>query len=355
MNYNRNNTRKIYIGNVAIGENEPIAIQSMTNTKTENVTATVKQILRVEDAGCDIIRVAVPNVEAGNAIKKIKEQINIPIVADIHFDHRLALLSIENGADKIRINPGNIGSKTKVKEVVSAAKYNGVPIRIGVNAGSLEKEILEKYNHKLCAEALVESANKHIQILEEQNFENIIVSLKTSDVRLTIDAYEKFSQHYDYPLHLGITEAGTLINSAIKSSAGIGYLLLNGIGDTIRISITGDPVDEIKVSKELLSSIGLLSENHKMIKFISCPTCGRTEIDLIGITEKVQKRLEGIKKNITVAIMGCVVNGPGEAKEADIGIAGGKEKVVIFKKGIVIKTIPESEAVDELVKEIMTL
>ena len=346
-------TRKIRIGNRYIGGGEPILIQSMTNTRTQDKTATIEQIKRLEDAGCDIIRIAVPDMEAAEAVKDIKNKISIPLVADIHFDYRLAIQSIINGADKIRINPGNIGDNERVKKVIDAAKERGIPIRIGINSGSLEKEILEKYGSPT-ADALVESALKNVRLVESMDFSDIVISIKSSDVLLTIDSYIKASKAANYPLHLGITEAGTLLAGSVKSSVGLGILLYNGIGDTIRVSLTGDPAEEIYAAKEILKSLKLLKEG---IEIISCPTCGRTCVDLIRITEEVEKRIKGIeaKKPMKVAIMGCAVNGPGEAKEADLGIAGGQGEFLLFLKGKTVRKIPQENVIEELIKEIEAL
>lgn len=344
-------TREVKIGNKKIGGNNPILVQSMTNTDTHDIEKTIEQIRRLEAEGCDIIRVAVPDMEAAEAIKEIKKNINIPLVADIHFDYRLAIKSIENGADKIRINPGNIGREENIKKVVEIAKEKGIPIRIGVNSGSLEKEILHKYKG-VTAEAVVESALKNVLILEKLGFYDIVISLKTTNVPLTIEAYKLASSKVDYPLHVGITEAGTIEAGTIKSAIGIGTLLYLGIGDTIRVSLTGDPVHEVRVGRQILRSLGLLKEG---VEIISCPTCGRTKIDLIRLAEEVEKRTRNIKKPLKVAVMGCVVNGPGEAKEADIGIAGGDGEGVIFKKGKVYKKVKEEELVEELMKEIEKL
>ena len=344
-------TKKIKVGNTYVGGDSKITIQSMTNTDTRNVKETISQIHRLQEAGCDIIRCAVPDMEASNAIKEIVNNINIPLVADIHFDYRLALKSIENGVAALRINPGNIGSIDKVKEVAKAAKDKNVPIRIGVNSGSLKKEILDKYG-KVCPEALVESALEHVRILENVNYEDIVISIKSSNVMQMIDSYRMISKAVDYPLHLGVTEAGTIWRGTIKSSVGIGALLSEGIGDTIRISLTGDPVEEIKVGREILKSLGHLNEG---IEFISCPTCGRTQIDLINIAEEVERRLINYNKNLKVAVMGCVVNGPGEAREADIGIAGGNGEGLIFKKGKIVKKVREEELVDELIEQIKNM
>jgi len=348
----RKKTRVVSIGKLAIGGDNPIAIQSMTNTDTRDVAATVAQIKALEIAGCDIIRVAVPDAAAANAIAGIKKNIGIPLVADIHFDYRLALTAMENGVDKLRINPGNIGSEIGVREIVAMARERGIPIRIGVNAGSLEKEILERNNGQATPQGMVASAQKHIHLLEDAGFDNIVVSMKASDVRLTIESYELFAEAYNYPLHLGITEAGILRTSAVKSAMGIGYLLLNGLGDTLRVSITGDPLEEIDVALDILKTIGLYQGRKKMVEIISCPTCGRTEIDLIGIAEEMNRQLRHVEKNITVAVMGCIVNGPGEGRAADIGIAGGKNKAVLFKKGEIIRSLKEDEIITVLLEEI---
>ena len=341
-------TKKIKVGNSYVGGDSKITVQSMTNTDTSDVVSTVKQILALEKAGCDIIRCAVPNASSCDAIKYITEQINIPLVADIHFDYRLAMAAIDNGVSAIRINPGNIGSMDKVKLVAQKAKANGIPIRIGVNSGSLEKEILSKYG-RVCAEALVESAMNHVKILEDINFQNIVVSIKSSNVNMMVESYRMLSKKISYPLHVGVTEAGTIWRGTIKSSIGIGTLLSEGIGDTIRVSLTGDPIEEIRVGREILRSLGYLNEG---IEFISCPTCGRTKIDLIKIAEEVEKQLVNTTKNIKVAVMGCIVNGPGEAREADIGIAGGNGEGFIFKKGEILKKVKEEDLVKELIKEI---
>ncbi len=344
----RRKTKKIRVGNIFIGGDAPISIQSMTNTITNDIESTVSQIQALTNVGCDIVRVAVPDIEAAEAISKIKEKITIPLVADIHFDYRLALKAMENGADKIRINPGNIGSFERVKEVVHMAREREIPIRIGVNSGSLEKNLLNKYG-RICAEALVESALGHVKLLEGLEFYNTVISIKSSDVKISFEAYQMLSQKTDYPLHIGVTEAGTPYSGTIKSAVGIGAMLLSGIGDTIRVSLTGDPVLEIKAAKEILKACGLYK---KGVVFVSCPTCGRTQINLIDIAQKVEKALENIEKPIKVAVMGCVVNGPGEAKEADIGIAGGKDSAVIFKKGEILRKVPESEVVQALLEEI---
>lgn len=344
----RRKTRQIAIGNVKIGGGAPISVQSMTNTKTTDTEATVAQIKALQDAGCDIVRLAVPDMAAAENIVNIKAQVNIPLVADIHFDYRLALKAIEQGIDALRINPGNIGDEERVKAVVTAAKTKHIPIRIGVNAGSLDKKLLAKYG-KVTAEALVESAMEHVRILEKLDFHDIKISLKAHDVPLTIEAYRLMSQTVDYPLHLGITEAGTVNTGIIKSAVGIGALLAEGIGDTFRISLTGDPVNEVKVANEILKALGLKEYGPTLI---SCPTCGRCNIDLPSIAAKVEKRLDGIKKPVKVAVMGCVVNGPGEARDADIGIAGGKGEGLLFRKGEIIGKVPEDKLVDALFAEL---
>lgn len=344
----RKMTRQISIDDVKIGGGAPISVQSMTNTKTTDTNATVAQIKALVDAGCDIVRVAVPDMSAAENIYNIKNQVDVPLVADIHFDYRLALKAIEQGIDALRINPGNIGDEERVKAVVEAAKIRNIPIRIGVNAGSLDKKLLAKYG-KVTAEALVESALEHIRILEKLNFYDIKISLKAHDVPLTLDAYRLMSETVDYPLHLGITEAGTVNTGIIKSAVGIGALLAEGIGDTFRISLTGDPVNEVKVANEILKALGLKEYGPTLI---SCPTCGRCNIDLPSIAEKVEQRLSGITKPIKVAVMGCVVNGPGEARDADIGIAGGKGEGLVFCKGEVINKVPEDKLVDALFEEL---
>ncbi|GIM27807.1 4-hydroxy-3-methylbut-2-en-1-yl diphosphate synthase (flavodoxin) [Clostridium polyendosporum] len=344
----RRKTREVKVGSVYIGGDSPVSVQSMTNTDTRDIESTVLQIKKLEDAGCDIIRCAVPDMEAAKAIEEITKQIKIPLVADIHFDYRLALEAIKNGVSALRINPGNIGSEERVRIVAEAAKNRGIPIRIGVNSGSLEKDLLQKYG-KPTPEALVESALRHIEILEAVNFNDIVISIKSADVINMIESYRLMSQKVDYPLHLGVTEAGTVWRGTIKSSIGIGTLLAEGIGDTIRVSLTGDPVDEIKVGKEILRTFEYVKSG---IQFISCPTCGRTKIDLIKIAQEVEDKLSSCQKNIKVAIMGCVVNGPGEAREADIGIAGGNGEGLIFKKGQIVKKVKEEELVNELIKEI---
>ena len=347
----RENTKVIQIGNKKIGGGNPVLIQSMCNTKTEDVAATVDQILKLEAAGCDIIRVAVPTMEAAAAIRQIKKQIHIPIVADIHFDYRLAIAAIESGADKIRINPGNIGAKERVKAVVDKAAEYGIPIRVGVNRGSLEKPLLEKYGG-VTAEAIVDSAKKEIAAIEDFGYDNIVVSIKSSDVMMCVKAHELMAKDCRYPLHVGITEAGTLLSGNIKSSVGLGIILYEGIGDTIRVSLTGDPLEEIKSAKLILRALKLRKGG---IEVVSCPTCGRTQIDLIGLANKVENMVEDIDMDVKVAVMGCVVNGPGEAREADLGIAGGIGEGLIIKKGEVIRKVPESELLSELRKELLAL
>ncbi|MEG0180336.1 MAG: flavodoxin-dependent (E)-4-hydroxy-3-methylbut-2-enyl-diphosphate synthase [Peptostreptococcaceae bacterium] len=348
MTYIRRQSKEVSVGNVKIGGNNPISIQSMTNTDTRDSEKTIAQIKALESVGCDIVRVAVPDMEAAKNISKIKEAVNIPIIADIHFDYRLALEAIDQGVDGVRINPGNIGNIDRVKMVVEKCREKNLKIRIGVNGGSLEKELLEKYGFAT-PEALVESAMGHIKILEDLDFYNIVISLKSSDIYKTIDAYELISKKVDYPLHIGITESGSIKKGTIKSSIGVGALLLKGIGDTIRISLTGDPTEEVVVGKEILRSLDLLNDK---IKVISCPTCGRCNIDLIDVVNKVEEKIGQMEKNITVAIMGCAVNGPGEAREADIGIAGGKGEGLLFKKGEIIRKIKNDNLVEELLNEI---
>lgn len=344
----RRQTKQIYIGNVGIGSDYPISVQSMTNTDTRNIPAMVAQIKELEEAGCEIIRVAVVDKEAAQAIKEIKKSISIPIIADIHFNYELAIESIHSGVDGLRLNPGNIGSEENVRKVVSAAKEKSIPIRIGVNSGSLEKE----YAHLPIPEGMVLSAMKHIEILEKLDYDLIKVSLKSSSVVNTIEAYRQLSKKIDYPLHIGITEAGTIKKGLVKSSVGIGILLSEGIGDTIRVSLTENPVHEVYAGYEILKSLELRT---KGLTLISCPTCGRCEIDLINLTKEVENRLCGIKTPISVAVMGCVVNGPGEARHADIGIAGGKEQAVIFKKGKILKTVPEEQLLEVLLSEIKSI
>lgn len=348
----RNETRPIHVGNVQIGGQNKVVIQSMCNTKTKDVQSTVKQILELEKAGCEIIRVACLDIEDAKAIRDIKSQIHIPIVADIHFDYRIALQAIESGVDKVRINPGNIGDEEKVRKVVEACRAKNIPIRIGVNAGSLEKDLLNKFGGVPTSEAMIESAKRHIEILERLDFYDIAISLKASDLDLCIEAYEKASQVFPYPLHLGITEAGTAFSGTIASSIGLGVLLRQGIGDTIRVSLSDNPVQEIKVAKEILKDCKLY---HKSPKLIACPTCGRTQIDLIPIAKEVEDFLQNIESDITVAVMGCAVNGPGEASQADIGIAGGIHEGILFKKGKIICKVPQDEIVNVLKKEILEM
>lgn len=344
----REHTKVVQIGNCKIGGGNPVAIQSMTNTKTEDVEATVAQILALEKAGCDIIRCAVPTMEAAQALAKIKEQIHIPLVADIHFDYKLAIAAMENGADKIRINPGNIGSTERVQAVVDVAKERNIPIRVGVNSGSLEKEIVEKYG-KVTAEGLVESALDKVALIESMGYDNLVISIKSSDVIMCIKAHELIAQKTNYPLHVGVTESGSVIAGNIKSAIGLGNILYQGIGDTIRVSLTGDPIEEIRSAKLILRSLGLKKGG---VTVVSCPTCGRTQIDLIGLAGKVEKMVEDLELDIKVAVMGCVVNGPGEAKEADIGIAGGKGEGLLIKKGEVIAKVPENQLLDALKEEL---
>ena len=346
----RDETRKIKVGDKYIGGENKVVIQSMCNTKTKNVPETVKQILQLEKAGCEIIRVACLDIEDAKSIKSIKEQIHIPIVADIHFDYKIALQAIEAGVDKIRINPGNIGDEEKTKAVVNACKKNNIPIRIGVNGGSLEKELLEKYK-KPCSDAMIESAKRHIDILEKLDFYDTCISLKASNLDMCIEAYEKAANVFNYPLHLGITEAGTAFSGTIKSSIGLGVLLRQGIGNTIRVSLSDDPIEEIKVAKEILKDCGL----YKSPNLVSCPTCGRTMYDMIPITKEIEEFLQTINSDITVAIMGCAVNGPGEAREADIGVAGGKGEALLFKKGEIIRKIKQEEIVEVLKQEILNM
>lgn len=344
----RAQTRKVRVGDIFIGGNFPISVQSMTNTDTRDVPSTVSQILKLEEAGCDIVRCAVPDEEAGEALRKIIPQIHIPLVADIHFDSALALLSIRSGVSKLRINPGNIGKKEKIRAVAEAAKDRGIPIRIGVNSGSLQKDILAKYG-QVCPEAMVESAMRHVEMLEEFDFHDIVLSVKSSDVREMIECYRLISGKVDYPLHIGVTESGTVRKGTIRSSIGIGTLLAEGIGDTIRVSLTGDPVEEVRVGREILASMGGIRKGAEMI---SCPTCGRTRLDLVRIAGEVEKRLQSVHKPIKVAVMGCAVNGPGEARRADIGIAGGNGEGLIFRRGQIVRKVKEEDLVEELMKEI---
>ncbi|MDO4323350.1 MAG: flavodoxin-dependent (E)-4-hydroxy-3-methylbut-2-enyl-diphosphate synthase [Lachnospiraceae bacterium] len=345
----RDHTKVVKIGDRAIGGGNPILIQSMTNTKTEDVAATVAQIQALTAAGCDIIRCAVPTMEAARAFSEIKKQISIPLVADIHFDYKLAIAAIENGADKIRINPGNIGSTDRVRAVVDAAKERGVPIRVGVNGGSLEKEIVER-DHGVTAEGIVESALRQTAVIEDMGYDNLVISIKSSDVMLCTAAHKLLVQKTDHPLHVGITEAGTLLSGNIKSAVGLGMILSEGIGDTIRVSLTGDPREEVKSAKLILRTLGL---RRGGIEVVSCPTCGRTKIDLIGLANRVEAMVEDIPLDIKVAVMGCIVNGPGEAKEADIGIAGGKGEGLLIKKGEVIRKVPEEQLLDVLREELL--
>ncbi len=344
----RRKTKVVKCGDVYVGGDSPITVQSMTTTNPADIINTVKEIKRLEEAGCDIVRIAVPNMEAARSIGKIKDQVRLPLIADIHFDYRLALESIKEGVHGLRLNPGNIGDPSRVKEVVGASKDGGIPIRIGVNAGSLEKSILDKYKYPT-AEGMVESALNHIAILEDLDFTDIVISLKASDVKLTVDAYRLMAERVDYPFHLGITEAGTVWAGTIKSSAGIGALLLMGIGDTIRVSLTGDPVEEIKVGRQLLKSLGIVQNE---VTVISCPTCGRCNINLIKIANQVEDKLGRLKKPIKIAVMGCAVNGPGEARDADIGIAGGIDSALLFKKGQIIRKIKEEDILSVLIDEV---
>ena len=341
-------TKVVKIGDRIIGGNNPILIQSMTNTKTEDITATVQQINELTELGCDIIRCAVPTMEAAGALKEIKKQIRIPLVADIHFDYKLAIAAIENGADKIRINPGNIGSTERVKAVVDAAKERNIPIRVGVNSGSLEKDLVEKY-HGVTAEGIVESALDKVKLIEDMGYDNLVISIKSSNVMMCVKAHELIATQPVHPLHVGITEAGTLISGNIKSAIGLGLILNKGIGDTIRVSLTGSPLEEVKSAKLILRTLGLRTGG---IEVVSCPTCGRTQIDLIGLANKVETMVSGYDLDIKVAVMGCVVNGPGEAKEADIGIAGGKGEGIIIKHGQVYKKVPENELLPALKYEL---
>lgn len=344
----RRSTRKIMIGNVPVGGNAPVVVQSMTNTDTRDIGATVNQISRLAEAGCELVRVAVPDGAAADTLKEITRLSPVPVIADIHFDHKLALKSIANGVSGLRLNPGNIGGPNPVREVVSAARERRIPIRIGVNAGSLDKSLLEKYG-KITTAGLVESALQHVRLLEENNFFDIKISLKAFDIPLMVEAYQRISKEVDYPLHIGVTEAGTPWAGTIRSAVGIGSLLSQGIGDTLRVSLTGDPVEEVRVGFEILKSLELRQRGPVIV---SCPTCGRTEINLIGIAQEVEQKIQYLTKPLKVAIMGCVVNGPGEARDADIGIAGGRGVGLLFKKGQVIRKIPEEHLVEELLKEI---
>lgn len=348
---NMKKTRPVMVGAVKIGGGAPVAVQSMTNTDTRDVSATIHQINELAQVGCEVIRVAVPDQQAAAALPAIKEGITLPLIADIHFDFRLALAALQAGVDGLRINPGNIGGKAKVQEVVAAARERSVPIRIGVNAGSLEKELLKKYGG-VTADAMVESALNHIHLLEELNYQEIKVSLKASNIPLMLEAYRKLSARVDYPMHIGVTEAGTIKSGTIKSAVGIGALLAQGIGDTIRVSLTGHPKHEVHVAWEILKALGL---RRRGVELISCPTCGRTQINLIRIAEQVEEKLAAVDKPIKVAVMGCAVNGPGEAREADVGIAGGKGVGLIFRHGEIIRQVPEEDLLEELMKEIEKL
>lgn len=349
MNSYREHTKVVRIGDRVIGGGNPILIQSMTNVRTEDTDGCIAQILRLEAAGCDIIRCTVPTLEAAESLARIKKAIHIPLVADIHFDYKMAIAAIENGADKIRINPGNIGSREKVMEVVKAARERQIPIRVGVNSGSLEKELVEKYNG-VTAQGIVESALDKVHMIEECDYDNLVISIKSSDVLMCVSAHEQLAKETEYPLHVGITESGTLFSGNIKSAVGLGIILHEGIGDTIRVSLTGDPLEEIKSAKQILKTLGLRKGG---IEVVSCPTCGRTRIDLIGLANQVEKMVENIPLDIKVAVMGCAVNGPGEAKEADIGIAGGDGEGLLIKKGIIIKKVPEDQLLNVLHEELL--
>jgi (E)-4-hydroxy-3-methylbut-2-enyl-diphosphate synthase len=344
-------SRRIYVGNVPIGDGAPVAVQSMTNTDTRDAAATIGQIRRLEDAGCEIVRLAIPDEEAAEALQRIKKEVNAPLIADIHFDYRLAISAVKAGADGLRINPGNIGGRDKLENVISEARVHGIPIRIGVNSGSLQKDILEKYGHPT-PEAMAESALEYVRLFEEMDFTNIKISMKSSNVLNTIAAYEILSDKVDYPFHLGVTEAGTLIAGTVKNAIGIGVLLHEGIGDTMRVSLSRDPVEEVKAAYEILRALDL---RHRGPEIISCPTCGRTEIDLFSIIEAVERGLQGITASPKVAVMGCVVNGPGEAKEADIGIAGGRGQGILFKKGEIVAKFKEEELAEVLIREVRKL
>lgn len=351
MSLLRQNTRKVYIGDKVIGGDSPILIQSMTNTRTENIKDTVNQILELEAVGCDIIRCAIPTMEAAKAIGEIKKRIHIPLVADIHFDYRLAIAAMENGADKIRINPGNIGNEDKVKAVVDLAKSKNIPIRVGVNSGSLEKQFLNKYK-KVTAEGIVESALEKVKLIEDLGYDNLVISIKSSDILMSVKAHEIIANKTRYPLHVGITEAGTTYSGNIKSSVGLGIILHEGIGNTIRVSLTGNPLEEIKSAKLILKNLGLRKGG---VDLISCPTCGRTQIDLIRLANDVENMIQDIDLDAKVAVMGCVVNGPGEAKEADIGIAGGNGQGILIKKGKVIRKVPEDQLLHCLREELLNM
>ncbi len=347
----RRKSRRIYIGRVPVGDGATVSVQSMTNTDTRDIQATAAQIRRLEEAGCDIVRLAIPDEQAANALRLIRREAAAPLIADIHFDYRLAIAAMKAGADSLRINPGNIGGRDRLEKVINEARAREIPIRIGVNAGSLQKDILEKYGHPT-PEAMVESALEHIRIFEEMDFTNIKISMKSSNVLNTISAYELLSDRTDYPFHLGVTEAGTLISGTVKNAIGIGMLLYKGIGDTIRVSLSRDPVEEVKAAYEILRALEL---RHRGPEIISCPTCGRTEIDLFSIVEAVEKGLQGITASPKVAVMGCVVNGPGEAREADVGVAGGRGQGVLFKKGEVVEKLPEEELAAALIREVRKL
>lgn len=344
----RDDTKEIHIGDRVIGHGNPILIQSMTNTKTEDVKATIEQIHRLETAGCEIVRSTVPTLEAAKAIKEIKKEISIPLVADIHFDYKMAVAAIENGADKVRINPGNIGTDDKLLEVVKAAKERNIPIRVGVNSGSMEKDLIEKYGG-VTAKGLVESALRNVQRIEDMGYDNLVVSLKSTNVLMCVEAHKNIAGKIPYPLHVGITESGTAFSGNLKSGVGLGMILSEGIGDTIRVSLTGDVVDEVRAARIILRTLGLRKEG---IEVISCPTCGRTNIDLISLATRVEELAEKYPLNIKLAVMGCAVNGPGEAKEADLGVAGGKNEGLLFKKGEIIKKVPESEIFNALEDEL---
>lgn len=345
----RNRTKEIQIGEVKIGAGNPIVIQSMTNTKTEDVKATAEQILALEKAGCEIVRCAVPTIEAARALKEIKEQIHIPLVADIHFDYRLAIASVENGADKIRINPGNIGSKERIQAVVDCCKEKNIPIRVGVNSGSLEKNLVEKYGG-VTAEGLVDSALDKVEKITNMGYDNLVISIKSSDVLMCIHAHEQIAKRTTFPLHVGITESGTVYSGSVKSAIGLGNILYQGIGDTIRVSLTGDPVQEIYAANMILQTLGLRQGG---IQVVSCPTCGRTQIDLISLAGQVEEMVKSFDLDIKVAVMGCAVNGPGEAKEADIGIAGGIGEGLLIKRGEIVKKVPEEELLETLRQELL--
>ncbi len=349
--YTREKTKQVQVGGLTLGGGAPIRIQSMTNTKTEDYGATIGQIHALEKAGCEIIRVTVPDMESARALEKIKENISIPLVADIHFDYRLAIAAVEHGADKIRINPGNIGAEDRVRAVVETCKAHHVPIRVGVNAGSLRKDLVEKY-HGSTVEALIESAEENVRLLEKFDFEDIVVSLKASDLNRCADAYLGFAERFPYPLHLGVTEAGTLFDGAVKSAMGLGIMLHSGIGDTIRVSLTDDPAEEVRTAKKILTFAGL---RRFGVEFISCPTCGRTSIDLVKLAKQVQEALGDLELPIRVAVMGCAVNGPGEAREADLGIAGGHGEGLVFKKGKILYKVPEDQLLSALIKEARAL